>query len=271
MAKQTTQKSALIVYAHQEPKSFNAALKDTAVDTLTKLGYTVHVSDLYAQGFDPRATKDDFTGPLANPDHLQYQNEIKHAYEHSTLNDEIKAEVNKLRRADLIIFQFPMYWFSVPAILKGWFDRVLIAGFAFAFPNNIFDNGLLKGKRAILSLTTSGSETMYSDRGISGDIRVTLWPIHYGTLRFCGFDVMQPQVSFSPGFSPESKRKEMLDNWSKRLEGLQKEAPQSFVSTDSFDPQKWFVMKDEFIEKEADNNIAPSVGHHLGKKLSSKK
>lgn len=60
MAKFT--KTALIVFAHQEPKSFNGALRDTAEQTLMKLGFTVEISDLYAQEFDARATKHDFTG-----------------------------------------------------------------------------------------------------------------------------------------------------------------------------------------------------------------
>ena len=55
-------KNALIVYAHQEPKSFNGALRDTAVETLTRHGHTVVVSDLYGKGFDPVASKKHFKG-----------------------------------------------------------------------------------------------------------------------------------------------------------------------------------------------------------------
>ncbi|XP_033734123.1 ribosyldihydronicotinamide dehydrogenase [quinone]-like [Pecten maximus] len=271
MANNTTPKTALIVYAHHEPKSFNAALRDTAVDALKKSGYTVEISDLYAQRFDPRATKDDFTGSLSNPDHLEYHLEAKHAYQTSTMCAETKAEVDKVRRAHVIVFQFPMYWFSVPAILKGWFDKVLVAGFAFQFPNDIHDNGLMKGKKAIISMTTGGTETMFTDRGVHGDIDIVLWPIQYGTLRFCGFEVMKPHITFCPAYSPKIKRKELLTEWSKRLQGLHKETPQSFISIKNFDPEKWLVMREEYIQGEANKDIASSIGHHLGKRLPSGK
>lgn len=73
-----------------------------------------------------------------------YNLEAAHAYKTSGLCAEIQAEVEKLRRADVIVFQFPMYWLSVPAILKGWFDRVLVPGFAFGIPHNTYDNGYMK-------------------------------------------------------------------------------------------------------------------------------
>ncbi|XP_060071973.1 ribosyldihydronicotinamide dehydrogenase [quinone]-like [Ylistrum balloti] len=271
MALRTTSKTALIVYAHQEPKSFNAALKDAAVNSLEKAGYSVEVSDLYAQGFDPRATVDDFTGTLSNPNHLRYNEEAKNAYKTSTMCAQTKAEVEKVRRADVIVFQFPVYWLSVPAILKGWFDKVLVAGFAFDFPNHLYDNGLLKGKKAILSVTTGSTEIMNSDRGVSGDINISLWPIQYGTLRFCGFDVMRPHICFCPGYTPDDRRKEILEEWKNRLQDLHTETPIDFVSVNNFDPEKWFIMKEDCLEEALKSDTALSVGHHLGKKLPSVK
>ncbi|OWF37083.1 NAD(P)H dehydrogenase [quinone] 1 [Mizuhopecten yessoensis] len=179
-----------------------------------------------------------------------------------------QAEVDKVRRADVIVFQFPMYWFSVPAILKGWFDKVLVAGFAFDYPNNLYDNGLMKGKKAILSLTTGGSGVMFSDRGLNGDINVALWPIHYGLLQFCGFDVMRPHICFCPGYSSDDQRKEYLVKLTNRLKGLYEESPQNFVSVNNFDPKKGFAMTEEYVQKESNNAKAPSIGHHLGKKIS---
>lgn len=86
----------LIVYAHHEPKSFNGALRDTAVAVLTAAGHEVAVSDLHAMNFNPVAGPGDFTGPLANPDH-------------GTLAADIVAEQEKLRWADAVILQFPLY------------------------------------------------------------------------------------------------------------------------------------------------------------------
>lgn len=57
-----SQKHVLLVFAHQDGKSFNGALKDAAIDTLRSLGHSVEVSDLYSQQFEPRATKNDIRG-----------------------------------------------------------------------------------------------------------------------------------------------------------------------------------------------------------------
>ncbi|XP_054982633.1 ribosyldihydronicotinamide dehydrogenase [quinone] isoform X1 [Sorex araneus] len=169
-------KKVLIVYAHQDPGSFNAALKKVAVDELSRQGCLVTVTDLYALDFEPRATRKDFTGALSDPEHCNYGLEAFRAYQREALSRDITAEQEKVREADLVIFQFPLYWYSLPAVLKGWMDRVLCQGFAFDFPG-FFESGFLKGKRAVLSFTTGGSAEMYSKTGISGDIRCYLWPI----------------------------------------------------------------------------------------------
>lgn len=58
----SSQKHVLLVFAHQDNKSFNGALRDVAVDTLRKFGHTVEVSDLYSNHFEPRATRNDIRG-----------------------------------------------------------------------------------------------------------------------------------------------------------------------------------------------------------------
>src|SRR4030067_2494529 len=118
----------LIVYAHHEPKSFNGAMKELAISVLKKQRHEVKVSDLYAMKFKAIADKDDFI-KLSNPDYLQYVLELKNASEKNLFTEDIKEGQDKLRWADFIIFQYPLWWFSVPAILKGWFDRVLANGF----------------------------------------------------------------------------------------------------------------------------------------------
>ncbi|PNJ70947.1 NQO2 isoform 3, partial [Pongo abelii] len=136
-------KKVLIVYAHQEPRSFNGSLKNVAVDELSRQGCTVTVSDLYAMNFEPRATKKDITGALSNPEVFHYGVETHEAYKQRSLASDITDEQKKVQEADLVIFQFPLYWFSVPAILKGWMDRVLCQGFAFDIPG-FYDSGLLQ-------------------------------------------------------------------------------------------------------------------------------
>ncbi|XP_055451224.1 ribosyldihydronicotinamide dehydrogenase [quinone] isoform X3 [Psammomys obesus] len=250
-------KKVLIVYAHQEPMSFNGSLKKVAVEELSKQGCAVTVSDLYTMNFEPRATRNDITGKkvrivmhlqlcrpdlqiqkcqnqfswilkehcaLSNPEIFRYGIETYEAYKKTALSSDILEEQRKVQEADLVIFQFPLYWFSVPAILKGWMDRVLCQGFAFDIPG-FYDSGFLKGKLALLSLTTGGTAEMYTKAGLSGDFRYFLWPLQHGTLHFCGFKVLAPQISFGLDVSSEEERKVMLASWAQRLKGIWKEEP----------------------------------------------
>ncbi|KAK3085165.1 hypothetical protein FSP39_025304 [Pinctada imbricata] len=216
-----TGKNVLIVFAHQDPnKSFNAALKDVAVKTLEDNGCKVQVSDLYSQNWDPRATKNDFTGPRQNEESFSYIVEQSNAAKQGKLTEVILAEQKKLKEADLVIFQFPVYWFSLPAILKGWFDKVLAGGITHSYPANVFENGLMKGKKAVLSFTTGGSQDMYTSKGTHGDIGMILYPIQWGTLRFVGFDVLKPNIAFSAAYRSKEDRKKILDDWKLRLQKI---------------------------------------------------
>ncbi|XP_055451228.1 ribosyldihydronicotinamide dehydrogenase [quinone] isoform X7 [Psammomys obesus] len=161
---------------------------------------------------------------LSNPEIFRYGIETYEAYKKTALSSDILEEQRKVQEADLVIFQFPLYWFSVPAILKGWMDRVLCQGFAFDIPG-FYDSGFLKGKLALLSLTTGGTAEMYTKAGLSGDFRYFLWPLQHGTLHFCGFKVLAPQISFGLDVSSEEERKVMLASWAQRLKGIWKEEP----------------------------------------------
>ncbi|XP_067351499.1 NAD(P)H dehydrogenase [quinone] 1 isoform X2 [Channa argus] len=174
------QKTALIVYAHQSSASFNAAVLDVAVQELTEQGYRVIVSDLYAMKFRADTTQDDIIGDLKNPELFQYGEETMHAWMEGRLSDDIVAEQRKLEQAELVIFQFPLYWFSVPGIMKGWMDRVLTQGFAFSL-EKMYNNGTFKGKKAMLSFTTGATQSMFQPDGINGDINITLWPLQVKT------------------------------------------------------------------------------------------
>ncbi|XP_025019628.1 ribosyldihydronicotinamide dehydrogenase [quinone] isoform X2 [Python bivittatus] len=213
-------KKVLIVYAHQEPKSLNGSLKTMTVEELKKQGCTVTVSNLYEMQFEPRATRKDIVGDLHNPDHFNYGVEAWKAYENGCLSEDLIEEQRKVKEADL----FPLYWFSMPAILKGWMDKVLVQGFAHDFPK-CYDSGLLKNKLALLSFTTGGDEEMYSERGPSGNIRYLLWPMQHGILHFCGFSVLSPQICFGPEYVTEEKRRQMLTSWVKRLQTIWEEKP----------------------------------------------
>ncbi|XP_056318120.1 NAD(P)H dehydrogenase [quinone] 1 [Danio aesculapii] len=262
------QKTALIVYAHQSPSSFNAAARDVAVQALTKQGYKVLVSDLYAMKFKASATAEDIKGDLQNPEHFVYNNEMMVAWKDGRLSDDIAEEQHKVEQADLIIFQYPLYWFTVPAIMKGWIDRVLTQGFAFSM-QNMYDNGIFKNKRAMLSFTTGGTESMYRDDSLHGDINVLLWPLQNGVLRFCGFQVLAPQIFWCPAYTPPEGRAAMLDGWRERLGGVLEEKPLSFAPSEYFDLsfQGGFCLRPEVKEKLASEPYGITTAHHLGKPL----
>jgi NAD(P)H dehydrogenase (quinone) len=184
---------ALIVLAHPEPRSFNGQMKDVAVETLTAQGHEVEVSDLYALGFDP------LEGPRhyperQEPERFSAQTEQRHAWETGTISADVRGQIEMLERADLVLFQFPMWWFSMPAMLKGWLDRVLVYGGLYTSKMR-YDRGYFTGRRALLSVTTGGPEPTFAHNGRNGDIDLLLWPLNF-SLHYMGYTVLPPYVAF---------------------------------------------------------------------------
>ncbi|KAM9851300.1 NAD(P)H dehydrogenase [quinone] 1-like [Aulostomus maculatus] len=216
--------------------------------------------------FKATATAEDITGELKNAENFRYAEETKLAWQEGKLSADIMEEQHKLNEADLIIFQFPMYWFTLPAILKGWMDRVLTLGFAYTHEKR-YSQGIFKDKKAMLSFTTGSHESMFSSNGINGDMNVTLWPLQNGILHYCGFQVLAPQIFWAPVHIPAEARSTMLEAWRKRLQGLLEETPLCFTPLDYFDGEKGFQLKPEFHEKHASQQFGLTVGIHLGKPL----
>ncbi|MCA8299589.1 NAD(P)H-dependent oxidoreductase [Burkholderia sp. AU30198] len=210
----------LIVFAHPEPKSFNGALKDKAVATLTALGHEIRVSDLYQMKWRPDLGLDDFTGPRANPDYLDLSAEQEHMFATSQPTPDVAAEQEKVLWSDLIIFQYPMWWFGMPAILKGWVDRVMTRGFAYATGRK-YDTGMFKGRKAMISTTTGTASSLYEPDGVDGDINHLLWPIHNGIFKYLGFDVLPPHVSWMPARVSAEERAAYLASYGERLRTLE--------------------------------------------------
>ncbi|XP_037542099.1 ribosyldihydronicotinamide dehydrogenase [quinone]-like [Nematolebias whitei] len=258
-------KKVLIIYAHQSSGSFNAAAKNAAVEVLTAQGCTVEVSDLYAMNFKATATDEDIKGEVKDVENFCYLKESRIAWEEGRLSDDITRPQKKKPEADLLIFQFPMYWFGLPAVMKGWIDRVLTHGFAFSQEKR-YSQGVFKDKKAMLSFTTMSLESMFSPSGINGDMNVTLWPLQNGILNYCGFQVLAPQIFWAPSSAAEEDRKAMLEAWRARLQGLLEEKPLSFFSLDCFD-EKTFHLKSDVQEKHASEEFGLTAGIHLNKPL----
>ncbi|OGT46099.1 MAG: hypothetical protein A3E83_08695 [Gammaproteobacteria bacterium RIFCSPHIGHO2_12_FULL_41_20] len=204
----------LIVYAHLEPHSFNHALKEQAINVLQAARHEVRVSDLYAQSFNPVATWHDFErAAVIQP--RQYGVMQREAYLHHHVAEDIIAEQEKLSWCDLVIFQFPLWWFSAPAILKGWFDRVLMAGYAYD-KEKWFATGLLTSRRAILSVTTQSPKSAYDASNMHGDIKQILYPVHH-TLRFVGIMPLSPFLAYGVMNMDTQERRQCLMDYQLHL------------------------------------------------------
>lgn len=132
----------LILIAHPEPKSFNATMYQLAIKTLQENGHEVKTTDLYQMDFNPVSGRQNFTG-VKNAAFFNQQNEELSAYKSNAFANDILAEQDKVYWCDLMIWQFPLWWFSVPAILKGWVDKVFAMG-------RFYDNGSAQRQESLV-------------------------------------------------------------------------------------------------------------------------
>jgi NAD(P)H dehydrogenase (quinone) len=131
-----------VVYCHPDHESFTAAVRRRAVDALTGGGHEVRVADLYADDFDP-------TVPL--------QEVLDHLHPAAS-NPTIDGYCADLKWCDMLVFIYPTWWSGPPAMLKGWFDRVLIRGVAWDLPDGATRiTPLLTNVVRLIGVTTYGS------------------------------------------------------------------------------------------------------------------
>ncbi|MFF9199755.1 NAD(P)H-dependent oxidoreductase [Streptomyces sp. NPDC014779] len=223
----------LIVTAHPDPRSLTHSLQDVAVRTLREQGHEVEISDLYAMKWKSEADFDDFaafagdevrTGPdgRPGPDFMRASGE---AFASGRLGEDIRAEQRKLLEADLVLLHYPLWWFTMPAILKGWFDRVFTAGFAYGPGLPRYGEGPFTGKRAMVVTTTGGRESNYTARGVNGPMDDLLFPVNHGLLWFTGFQVLPPFVAHRAVDLTEEQFAEMADRYRERLAGIETAEP----------------------------------------------
>jgi NAD(P)H dehydrogenase (quinone) len=183
--------NVLIVLAHPEPQSFNCALARVAEETFVARGDAVRISDLYARRFKPDEHARHFP-QRKNPIRFDAQTEQRFNNQQGTLPLDVMREIHDVLWADFVIFQFPLWWFGLPAILKGWMDRVFAYGALYSGKRR-FHMGVCREKRAMLSVTAGSSAEACVHDGQEGDTRLILWPIHYA-LRYVGFAVLEPTL-----------------------------------------------------------------------------
>lgn len=139
---------ALVLHAHPDPDSFNTALRDRAVAGLETAGYTCDILDLYAL---------DYRAEMSRDEHIAYSTS-------APVIDPIVADhARAIAECDLVVFVYPTWWSSLPAIMKGWIERTLVRGTAFDLDDRTGRlTPLLVNVRRVVGITTHGSPRWYA-------------------------------------------------------------------------------------------------------------
>jgi NAD(P)H dehydrogenase (quinone) len=180
----------LILYAHPNSKSFNHAILETVQDELQKAGEKVSVRDLYAQDFNPVLSANDLADMMQGK-----------------LQPEVKAEQEFVRSADLLVVIYPLWWAGMPAILKGYIDRVFTEGFAYRIVGPDLE-GLLKGKKVLLITTTGAPQEMYEASGMFKSMAQTTGE---GIFQFTGMELIEHKYLCAIPYLTDENRKKMLE------------------------------------------------------------
>lgn len=138
--------NVVVVLAHPNEGSFNHAVAQRAVAALKQAGHNVELLDLYAVGF----------GAAMSPDER-----IAYHSDQPILDPLVVEHVTLLRKVDALVFVYPTWWSSLPAILKGWLERVMVPGVAFTFGDDGKVQSALRHVRRIVGISTYGSSRLY--------------------------------------------------------------------------------------------------------------
>ncbi|MFD8568978.1 NAD(P)H-dependent oxidoreductase [Streptomyces sp. NPDC059639] len=189
----------LWVFAHPEQRSLNGSLMTDALRSLDGLGHSYEVSDLYGMKWKAVLDADDFGCPSPDGERLFVGAAQERAYTNGELSADIRGEIEKLARADVVVLHFPLWWFGPPAILKGWFDRVLVQGLGFGVKapdghTRRYGDGGLAGKRALVVTSVGARPAGFGPRGIHGHVDEVLFPLLHGTFWYTGMAPLAPFV-----------------------------------------------------------------------------
>jgi NAD(P)H dehydrogenase (quinone) len=167
----------LVILAHPRDGSFTRQVCAVYCTAAAARGHAIDLHDLYGMRFNPVATAEDIS-----------------AFTKGTLAPDVAPEIEALKAADVITFIAPVWWISMPAILKGWIDRVFAIGFAYGYGPGGLVEGRLRGKKSLVFTSSGSTEREFLDTGKMASIR-TMWGI--GTVEFCGIELLE-HVHFAP-------------------------------------------------------------------------
>ena len=209
-------------------------MRDTIVDAVTDAGYTITVSDLHAMNFNPLMSSGDF-GDRRDPEHLTYALEQRHNWEAGTIAPDIKSEIDKVLTADVLGFTFPLQWFGVPAIMKGWIERVMISG-PFYGGRRVYGQGGLAGKRGFAAFGLGARPHMFGDGAIHGPLAGGMMKHFFqGILGYVGLTVHEPFVAWHVPYVSDEARKGMLADLGDYVRNLESQPVIEMPDLDDFD------------------------------------
>lgn len=145
----------LIIYAHPNENSLNHHLLNTVIETLQYHNEEIIVRDLYNIGFNPVLSLNDMQGQRMGK-----------------VSDDVKTEQDHISWAEQITFIYPIWWTGLPAMMKGYIDRVFSYGFAYRYDQGI-QKGLLKGKKTVIINTHGKSHEEYEKTGMDNALTLT--------------------------------------------------------------------------------------------------
>jgi NAD(P)H dehydrogenase (quinone) len=181
----------LAVFAHPRRESLTGAILARFVAGLHAGGdHTVEIADLYREGFDCRFQPEDYA-----------------QFEGAPMPDAIRAEQARVDRAEALAFIFPVWWWSFPAVLKGWIDRVFSEGWAYTFQPGL-SRGLLKDRPTQLIGVAGSRESTYRKYGYAEAMRAQ---IDIGILGYCGLRDVSVELYYDVEQSPENRARYLAE------------------------------------------------------------
>lgn len=227
-------KRAHIIYCHPEPRSFVGSMAQTTHDALVAQGWKTTLSDLYAKKFNPVASGGDF-GSRKNNDYLVYSLEQRHAMDTGTLAADIVDELTPVLESDLLVLVFPVFWFSMPAMMKGWIDRVFLSGKLYG-GRRVYDRGAMVGRKAVIVTSLGGREHMFGPGSIHGELPMgMLRHVLQGTLGYVGYDVLEPFIAYHVPYISDEARQDLLQTLRAQMSAIDTRQAIQLPSLDDYD------------------------------------
>ncbi|MBN1316887.1 MAG: NAD(P)H-dependent oxidoreductase [Anaerolineales bacterium] len=174
-----------IVFAHPSQDSFNREVLDTFIRGLSEAGHSYEIGDLYQMDFQPMM------------DNEQYHREVG-LDPHTPAPDDVRAEQEKVNRADALVFIYPVWWSDCPAILKGWFDRVLTYGYAYFYDETETRFTQIEIEKALVICSAGHTVEHLEETGIAEAMRRIMLDD-----RLLGVGVREARMEILGGMMPE--------------------------------------------------------------------